>query len=102
MECRECNATHAARCVVLTGGPDGGRTAILELIRQSFCRHVRVLPAAAAIVSLRLSATTIHGSASRRTMRDLPGSGRPQALRLLRNEPECCRRHCGACSAARE
>lgn len=50
MECHECNATHAAPRVVLTGGPDAGKTAILELIRQSFCRHVRVLPEAATIV----------------------------------------------------
>ena len=50
MECHECDATHAPRRVVLTGGPGAGKTAILELIRQSFCRHVRVLPEAATIV----------------------------------------------------
>jgi predicted ATPase len=35
---------------VLTGGPGAGKTAVLELIRQSFCEHVRVLPEAAGIV----------------------------------------------------
>jgi predicted ATPase len=36
--------------VVLTGGPGAGKTALLELIRQSFCSHVRVLPEAAGII----------------------------------------------------
>jgi predicted ATPase len=36
--------------VVLTGGPGAGKTAVLELIRQSFCEHVKVLPEAASIV----------------------------------------------------
>jgi predicted ATPase len=36
--------------VVLTGGPGAGKTALLELIRQSFCVHVKVLPEAASIV----------------------------------------------------
>jgi hypothetical protein len=35
---------------VLTGGPGAGKTATLEMIRQSFCKHVRVLPEAASIV----------------------------------------------------
>jgi len=35
---------------VLTGGPGAGKTAILELMRQSFCSHVRLLPEAAGIV----------------------------------------------------
>lgn len=46
----ECSETHARRRVVLTGGPGAGKTAILELIRQSFCAHVKVLPEAAGIV----------------------------------------------------
>ena len=46
----ECRQTHPSRRVVLTGGPGGGKTAVLELIRQSFCEHVRVLPEAASIV----------------------------------------------------
>jgi predicted ATPase len=46
----ECSDTHARRRVVLTGGPGAGKTALLELVRQSFCSHVRVLPEAAGIV----------------------------------------------------
>jgi predicted ATPase len=36
--------------VVLTGGPGAGKTALLELVRQSFCEHVLVLPEAAGVV----------------------------------------------------
>jgi predicted ATPase len=36
--------------VVLTGGPGAGKTAVLELILQSFCIHVHVLPESAGIV----------------------------------------------------
>lgn len=46
----ECAETHERRRVVLTGGPGAGKTAVLELIRQSFCEHVKVLPEAAGIV----------------------------------------------------
>ena len=46
----ECAAAHERRRVVLTGGPGAGKTAVLELIRQSFCAHVKVLPEAAGIV----------------------------------------------------
>lgn len=46
----DCVAAHDRRRVVLTGGPGAGKTALLELIRQSFCEHVRVLPEAASIV----------------------------------------------------
>ena len=35
---------------MLTGGPGAGKTATLELIRQSLCEHVRVLPEAAGIL----------------------------------------------------
>lgn len=35
-EC-ECSENHQPRRVVLTGGPGAGKTAVLELIRQSFC-----------------------------------------------------------------
>jgi predicted ATPase len=35
---------------VLTGGPGAGKTAVLELIRQAFCAHVKVLPESAGIV----------------------------------------------------
>ena len=46
----ECAVTHERRRVVLTGGPGAGKTAVLELIRQAFCSHVKVLPEAASIV----------------------------------------------------
>jgi predicted ATPase len=35
---------------VLTGGPGAGKTAVLELVHQSFCKHVKVLPEAAGII----------------------------------------------------
>jgi hypothetical protein len=46
----ECREAHQRRRIVLTGGPGAGKTALLELIRQSFCSHVRVLPEAAGVV----------------------------------------------------
>jgi predicted ATPase len=46
----DCTARHERRRVVLTGGPGAGKTAVLELVRQSFCQHVSVLPEAAGIV----------------------------------------------------
>jgi predicted ATPase len=45
-----CTAPHQLRRIVLTGGPGSGKTATLELIRQSFCEHVQILPEAAGIV----------------------------------------------------
>lgn len=46
----ECRNLHEPRRIVLTGGPGSGKTATLEMIKQSFCEHVRVLPEAATIV----------------------------------------------------
>ena len=46
----ECTDVHQRRRVVLTGGPGAGKTALLELVRQSFCSHVKVLPEAASVV----------------------------------------------------
>jgi predicted ATPase len=46
----DCREPHERRRIVLTGGPGAGKTALLELVRQSFCRHVKVLPEAAGIL----------------------------------------------------
>lgn len=46
----ECAEVHRPRRVVLTGGPGAGKTALLEMIHQSFCPHVKVLPEAASVV----------------------------------------------------
>ena len=46
----DCTGPHVKRRVVLTGGPGAGKTAILELVRQSFCEHVKILPESAGIV----------------------------------------------------
>lgn len=45
-----CSEQHVRRRIVLTGGPGAGKTAVLELVRQSFCRHIQVLPEAASIL----------------------------------------------------
>jgi predicted ATPase len=50
MQTCDCNEQHDRRRIVLTGGPGAGKTAVLELIRQSFCRHVKVLPESAGII----------------------------------------------------
>jgi predicted ATPase len=50
---RHCDCTHdhpLGRRIVLTGGPGAGKTAVLELARQHFCAHVKVLPESAGIV----------------------------------------------------
>jgi hypothetical protein len=45
-----CESPHQGKRIVLTGGPGAGKTAVLELIRKYFCKHVRVLPEAASIL----------------------------------------------------
>lgn len=45
-----CTQTHTRKRIVLTGGPGAGKTAVLELARQYFCKHVLVLPEAAGIL----------------------------------------------------
>ena len=49
-QCLCTRTAHASKLVVLTGGPGGGKTAILELARKYFCKHVILLPEAASIV----------------------------------------------------
>lgn len=65
----ECTEPHKRRRVVLTGGPGAGKTATLELIRQSFCKHVKVLPEAAGILFgggfPRGGAPAVHRAAQR-------------------------------------
>lgn len=45
-----CTEVHAAKRIVLTGGPGAGKTAVLALVQQSLCKHLRVLPEAAGIL----------------------------------------------------
>lgn len=45
-----CGLAHTPRFVVLTGGPGGGKTAVLELVQRTLCEHVKVLPEAAGVV----------------------------------------------------
>ena len=46
----ECKTVHQRKRIVLTGGPGAGKTAVLELIRQALCTHVKVLPESAGII----------------------------------------------------
>jgi predicted ATPase len=46
-----CRAgVHPGRRIAVTGGPGAGKTALLEVVRHHFCKHVVVLPEAAGIV----------------------------------------------------
>jgi predicted ATPase len=45
-----CANAHGIRRVVLTGGPGAGKSAVLELVKHSFCSHVMTLPESAGIV----------------------------------------------------
>ena len=50
---RPCACDHTEtplRYIVLTGGPGGGKTAVLDVARERFCRHVRVLGESASII----------------------------------------------------
>jgi len=48
--CKCPKTRHEPKLVVLTGGPGGGKTAILEMGRRYFCRHVVLLPESASII----------------------------------------------------
>ena len=41
---------HAQKRIVLTGGPGGGKTAVLSMMHHALCKHVAILPEAASIV----------------------------------------------------
>lgn len=45
-----CTGSHEARRVAVTGGPGAGKTALLELARQTFCHHVVVVQESAGVV----------------------------------------------------
>ena len=45
-----CTEPHVAKRIALTGGPGAGKTAVLALVQQSLCKHLRVLPEAAGIL----------------------------------------------------
>lgn len=48
--CACAEPRHACGLVVLTGGPGGGKTAVLEVVRRAFCEHIAVLPEAATVL----------------------------------------------------
>jgi predicted ATPase len=50
MKVCDCTERHERLRIVLTGGPGAGKTAVLELVRLFFCRHLRRLPESAGIV----------------------------------------------------
>jgi predicted ATPase len=50
MKACDCTERHDRRRIVLTGGPGAGKTAVLELVRLFFCKHLRRLPESAGIV----------------------------------------------------
>lgn len=41
---------HEPKLVAITGGPGAGKTALLEMVRRNFCKHVAVTREAASIV----------------------------------------------------
>jgi predicted ATPase len=46
-----CEVKHERpKLVVVTGGPGAGKSAVLELAKRRFCRHVKVLPEAASML----------------------------------------------------
>lgn len=67
-----CQEMHRPqRRIVLTGGPGAGKTAVLELVRQSFCEHMVVLHEAASVVfggGFPRSDTASHRRAAQRAI----------------------------------
>ena len=45
-----CVGVHTPQRIVLTGGPGAGKSAVLELVRRSFCEHLLMVPEAASVV----------------------------------------------------
>jgi predicted ATPase len=50
MRCHCTLEEHTPRLVAVTGGPGAGKTALLQLLQASFCRHVIVVPESATIL----------------------------------------------------
>ena len=49
-QCSCKRQTHSCKRIVITGGPGGGKTAVLEIARKNFCQHIAILPEAASIL----------------------------------------------------
>ncbi len=45
-----CTEVHPPRRIVLTGGPGAGKTAALEMMRKTLCKHVVIVPESAGVV----------------------------------------------------
>lgn len=45
-----CQEPHDRRRIVLTGGPGAGKSAVLELVRQSLCKHLWIVPESAGLL----------------------------------------------------
>lgn len=45
-----CTLPHPRKRIVLTGGPGAGKTAVLELAHQYFCKHLVMVPEAASVL----------------------------------------------------
>ncbi len=45
-----CTLPHPRKRIVLTGGPGAGKTAVLELAHQYFCKHLAMVPEAASVL----------------------------------------------------
>lgn len=85
----DCGEPHPERRIVLTGGPGAGKTAVLELVRHTCCRHTHVLPEAAGILFgggfPRASSARIQRAAQRAiffTQRELEASVPPGVVTL--------------------
>ena len=85
----DCSEPHPERRIVLTGGPGAGKTAVLELVRHTCCRHTHVLPEAAGILFgggfPRASSARIQRAAQRAiffTQRELEASVPPGVVTL--------------------
>lgn len=78
----QCSAVHTPRRIVLTGGPGAGKTAVLELARYRFCKHVQIIQESAGIV-LRGGFPRSHVPLERAggAARDLPRAARTRSDR---------------------